>query len=300
MAAVPDVTPRLSVVLATRHGHPFTGRALASVLAIRDPGFDIWVADATPTGGAAVPFLPAGGDPRVHVLRVATRGSTRIHNQAIARSGGELLAITDDDCEVAPDWVAETIRAFDRDPRIGIVFGNVHAAPAGDGAVPAYVRSEEFVARDLGDKPRVEGVWACMGVRRETWRSLGGFDERFGHDGRFPGCADGDLAIRALAAGWRVLETPRLSVTLHRSLPPDRRRAAALAYTYASGALIGTHLRRRTPGIPRLVAGFARRWVRGGAHPAIGLGSRPRRVRRALAFAHGVVRGLASPAGSRP
>lgn len=296
MAQAGRVTPRVSVILATRDGFPFTGRALGSLLEIQDRRFDVWVADASPEGGAVDPFLPTGGDPRVHPVRVQGPGSTRIHNEAIAMAPGELVAITDDDCEVPSDWIEETIRAFDRDPRIGVAFGNVYPAPAalGEGVVPAYVREGEILARGVREKARVEGVWACMAVRRSAWRALGGFDERFGHGARFPGCADGDLAIRALAAGWIVLETPRLSVTIHRPRTPNDQRQALADYSFASGALVGVHLRRRTPGLPRLVLDLARRWAWGEAHGALALGGRPRRVRRLLAFARGFARGAAA------
>jgi hypothetical protein len=129
-----------------------------------------------------------------------------------------------------------------------------------------------------------------MGVRRSTWEELGGFDERFGKGARFPGCADADLAIRALAAGAFVFETPRVSVRSHRVLPAEEHRKAVAGYTFASGALLGSHLRRRTPGSSRLAAALARRWAGGRAHGA--LGSAPLgRGRRLTAFLRGFARG---------
>lgn len=287
---------RVSVIVATPVDRPWDGRALASVLRIRDPRFDVWIADGR-GGDDAFPG-PLGNDPRVHLLRIPARSSARIHNETIARATGSILAITDDDCEIAADWIGEMIAAFERDPRIGMVFGNVHPARARapDVVVPSYVRTVDFLARSPRHKSRVEGVWACMGVRRETWAELGGFDERFGRGSRFPGCADSDLAIRALAAGWFVFETPRVSVTIHRAIPPEEHRRTVTAYTYASGALIGKHLRRGTPGTLRLVSRFAGRWAGGGSHTAVGIGSRPQRSRRLFAFLRGVAHGATARA----
>ena len=288
---------RVSVVVVT-----WTGRegasSVRSVLRNRDPRFDMWLVDTSPDGEPPPSLQPFLDDPRLHYLRTEARASTSIHNEAIRCSAGEFVAITDDDCRVAENWVEEMTRAFDRDPRVGIVFGNVLPAddvPEGH-TIPAYVRTDEFLAKSLRDKSRVEGVWACMGVRRETWAELGGFDERFGRGSRFPGCADSDLAIRALAAGWFVFETPRVSVTIHRAIPPEEHRRTVTAYTYASGALIGKHLRRGTPGTLRLVSGFAGRWAGGGSHTAVGIGSRPQRSRRLFAFLRGVAHGATARA----
>jgi hypothetical protein len=137
-----------------------------------------------------------------------------------------------------------------------------------------------------------------MGVRRSTWEELGGFDERFGKGARFPGCADADLAIRALAAGAFVFETPRVSVRSHRVLPAYEHRKAVAGYTFASGALLGSHLRRRTPGSPRLAAALARRWAGGRAHGALGsspLGRGP----RLAAFLRGFAAGALEESGRR-
>jgi O-antigen biosynthesis protein len=286
--------PLVSVIIATGQRRASLGLALRSVLENRHPSFDVWIVDTAPESPAPEAPSPLLEDPRVHLLRLASCGSAAAHNRAIALSRAEILAITDDDCEVASGWIEEMARAFDRDPGIGVVFGNVYAARPGDPSVPAYLRNDDFLARDLGEKRHVEGIWACMGIRRRTWAALGGFDERFGHGAAFPGAADADFAVRALAAGHLVYETPRVFVRSHRSLTPDEHRRAVTGYTYASGALIGKHLRRRTPGVLGLAAGIGRRWLGGRTHTALGASRGRRGARRLIAFLHGVARGAGS------
>ncbi len=105
------------------------------------------------------------------------------------------------------------------------------------------------------------------------------------------------MAIRALAAGHFVYETPRVSVRSHRSLPPDEHRRAVAGYTYASGALIGKHLRQRTPGVLGLAAGLGRRWLGGGMHGALGAPrNRRQHARRLAAFLRGLARGATARA----
>jgi hypothetical protein len=265
------------------------------VLANRVSGFDVWIADMDPAAPLPDGLLPLLEDPRVRLLPMESPRSAAAHNRAIARARGGILAMTDDDCEVAADWIEAMVRAFDRDPGIGVVFGNAHPAAPDDPSAPAYVREGEFLARTLADKLHVEGIWACMGIRRRTWEALGGFDERFGHGARFPGAADADFTLRALAAGHFVYRTPEVTVRTHRSLPPEEHRRAVAGYTYASGALIGKHLRRRTPGILGLAAGIGRRWLGGTAHSALGA-PRGSRLRRLVAFVLGLVQGAIAPA----
>jgi hypothetical protein len=292
----------VSVVIAVPAELKWDGRALESVLRNQGPQFEVWIAAAS-ASVAALSHVADAKDPRVRFLQTTSRASAAIHNEAIARATGSIVAVTDLDCEVGEDWVGAMLAAFGCDPRIGMVFGNVYPAAAhGDRRVPSYTRDTEFLAREPREKSRVEGIWACMGIRRDAWIELGGFDERFGLGARFPGCADGDLALRALAAGWYVLETPRVSVTMHRALPRDVHRQTVSAYTYASGALIGKHLRSRTPGILSLVSSLAKRWARGRSHSAVGLAGDSQRFRRLIAFLRGLACGLAQgavPAASR-
>ena len=47
----------------------------------------------------------------------------------MAAARGEVLAFTDDDCEVAPDWIAAVRKAFTDEPLVGVFGGEVVAEP---------------------------------------------------------------------------------------------------------------------------------------------------------------------------
>jgi GT2 family glycosyltransferase len=125
------------------------------------------------------PFLD---DVRIHYVRIPGQGVSAGRNLAIGGVQTDLIAATDDDCEIPSDWLREMRTAFALDRRIGVVFGNVLSSPYDPraGFVMAYVRKEPFLARSIREKHKVEGVAACMGMRQSLWKRLGGFDEMLG------------------------------------------------------------------------------------------------------------------------
>lgn len=279
----------VTVVIATRNRGPSITTTLTSLAAASEHPGAVVIVDQSQddrTAAAVTPFLH---DPRVRYHRSATTGLARAHNIAIAEARTELVAITDDDCEVSADWLPEIARAFALHERVGVVFGDVRAAPhdAATGFVPAYARHEAFMARTLRDKTEVDGMGACMALRRRVWEELGGFDECFGAGGPFRAANEGEFALRALGAGWFVYETPAVSV-VHRGV---RSRADARTlvhgYAYGTGAMMAKHIRARTPHAVRLLGTMAWRWTRGHAHSATRIGGGRHRLLRLDGFVRG-------------
>jgi len=286
--------PRVTVALATRNRGASVLRTLASVLGNGLPATDVVVVDQSDDEATAIALAPYAEDRRVRYRRMDTVGLARAHNVAIADAAGELVAITDDDCEVAPDWLGALAGAFAVDERIGVVFGSVRAADHDQAAgfVPAYPLERPVLARRLRDKARVDGMGACMGVRRRVWEALGGFDERFGAGAPFRAANEGEFAIRALAAGWFVYETPALWVVHHGFRDAERGRTLIQAYAFGTGAMMATHLRGGTPHTRRLLVAMGWRWARGRLHGAVRLDGGRHRVLRLGAFARGFVAAL--------
>src|SRR5204862_288707 len=131
----------------------------------------------------------------------------------------------------SPGTVGRSARASTTATRASQAWTPAHD-PA-TGFVPSYVRDEPFLARSLVDKAKIDGMGACMALRRRIWTELGGFDERFGAGGPFHAADEGEFALRALQAGWFVYETPAVSV-LHRGFR-GRTEAHALVHRYAYG-----------------------------------------------------------------
>jgi len=216
-------------------------------------------------------------------------------NIGISNSGCELIALTDDDCEVQSDWPEELVSAFAPDQRIGVVLGNVLPGPHDRlrGFIPSYIRSEPFMARSIREKPEVEGIGACMGLRRSCWHDLGGFDPLLGAGARFRAGEEVDLIIRALTAGYFVYETPRLAVT-HLGFRSWRESRELIGgHLYGLGAAFAKQVRCRHRGVIPILAKLAERWAF--KQPAVYYGLRRQRRLRLVSFLRGFWAGLLTP-----
>jgi hypothetical protein len=111
----------------------------------------------------------------------------------------------------------------------------------------------------------------------------------------FPGGDEGDFAIRALAAGWCVLETPRVWVEHHGFRTLDQAYDCIGTYARGTGAMMAKHVRCRTPHARRLLGAMAFRWSSGGIHQTAAMGDGRYRLRRLQAFATGFAEGTRAP-----
>jgi len=102
--------PVLSVIVASYNARATISRTLASLEAQRGrANFEIIVVDSSDDGTAS---LVTRDFPSVHLVRSAERcfaGEARNLGAAAAR--GEILALLDADCSVAPDWAGQVVRS---------------------------------------------------------------------------------------------------------------------------------------------------------------------------------------------
>lgn len=288
--------PACTVVIGTRNRGDSIVRTVRSLLACDHPAWELRIVDQSDderTAEALAPFLT---HPRIRCRRSRTVGIAMARNLAAAEAASDIVAITDDDCEVAPDWLGELESAFAVDSRIGLVFGNVLPGPhdAHAGFVPAFVHEGSTLARGLRDKNGIQGTAASMAVRRSAWQALGGFDETFGPGALLRSGEETDLTIRALRMGFFVSQTPRARVTHHGFYPLAQRRIVVEKYWYGTGAAFGKNFVAEPHGIARVLVGLAGRWATGLSPVAASLDARAHRRSRLAAFIRGFVAGVAS------
>jgi glycosyltransferase involved in cell wall biosynthesis len=285
----------ITAALSTRNHGSVVAGSVRTILENDHPDFEVIVVDQSDddfTRRALDPFL---SDSRFKYFHCAGKGRSAGLNAAIRKAHGTLVAITDDDCMVPPDWLREFERAFAVDSRIGIVFGNVLPArhDFALGCIPCYVRNSPFLAQSIRDKHRVEGIGACMAVRLGVWRALGGFDEILGSGARFRAGEEGDLALRALIAGHFVYETPGVKVT-HNGLHEWGRLPASIdSYWGGTGAMLAKASKISPWRIVPLLVRLAFRWASGCTSIVGASLRRPMRLRKLRAFCAGFFRGAA-------
>lgn len=205
----------ISVIIPAYNAGATIAACLAS-LRVQDPqpAGEVVVVDSSSDD---TPGIVARGFPEVDLIHLPGRtdpGTAR--NLGIARTRGEILAFTDADCQVAPDWIEALSHAHGGPYRI--IGGSVMSAnPPGDAVGLAGYLAEfrEF----LPERPRAEvpHIPTCnISYRREVFDRFGGYDGRF-----YP---QEDLVFhrRLRRAGERILFDPAIRVRhRHRSRPAD-------------------------------------------------------------------------------
>jgi GT2 family glycosyltransferase len=285
----------ITVVVATVHRPDDLHQVLDSVLACRYEGVDVVVVDQ----GDAPDRSHA--DPRVRFHRRSAPGLSAALNAGIHIARGELIAITGDDCVVEPDWLEQIARTFDLNRRAAIAFGGI-AAGACDpsiGFVPGCSIEAEVVIETLGDVHRLSGTTACMVLRRSAWSALGGFDERLGLGAAFHSAEDLDLALRALRAGYPVLQTPHVRVEHRTPVRWEERSRVIRRNWFGSGAAFAKNLKLSPSPMAGALANLTRRWIAGGSGVAATYGVKPDRSAMLVGFASGFAAGLVRPVDRR-
>lgn len=109
-------------------------------------------------------------------------------------------------------------------------FARVFRTGSAPRVLPAFVRTHLRNFSDTGEF--VEVPWikgACLAIRADMVRSIGGFDEQF-----MMYAEDMDLCKRARAKGWKVLSVPKVQVVHHGGHRPAQRSPELVRLYYES------------------------------------------------------------------
>jgi glycosyltransferase involved in cell wall biosynthesis len=156
---------------------------------------------------------------RVRPLWTDVQGLCAAKNVALSCADGEIIALTDDDCYVRPDYLRAIDEVF-QDPNIGIAGGRVKRHDPNDAAI-----SEKDVDTPTDIAPFTlvtPGVihGANLAVRRQVVDAIGGFDPLFGPGAPCAAGEDIEYVARAVWAGWRARYDPRPIVEHHHRRKP--------------------------------------------------------------------------------
>jgi GT2 family glycosyltransferase len=291
--------PLVTVVVPTIDRGAAIADTIASILQCDYQNREVIVVDQSQDDRTALCLRGHIETNQVLYLR-APRVGVAFSRETGAREGsGELIAYVDDDCVVAPSWLPQLVRVFQANSQAGMLFGNVLAAPHNCklGFVQSYVRRDFYLATSAGRKHRVEGIGACMAIRRSVWRQVGGFDLALGAGSTYRAAEETDLAFRVLLAGHGICETPDVSVvhsgfrswTEHPRIVGD--------YLYGLGAMAAKHLRCGQWQIITLMFHLGLRWAF--QAPVANLGARAPRLLRLQAYLKGLAAGFRGPLDRR-
>ena len=286
VAALPPVAGRLpepapvavTVVVCTRERPETLRETLDSLAALEWDDLEVVVVDNAPTTPRTAELV-AHEFPDFRYVREDTAGLSHARNAGLHAATSTIVAFTDDDVIVDPQWVRSLIAGFSAGEDIGCVTGSV---PSGElrNAVQSY-----FDARVSWSKlivPRVFrlseppadlpmfpfcvgefGTGANFAVRRATMIGLGGFDSALGAGTVTQGGEDLDMFLRILYADAAIVVVPAAVVWHRHRADLAALTAQAVGYGRGFGAwattvlldprMLGAAVRRAPRALARLL-----------------------------------------------
>jgi glycosyltransferase involved in cell wall biosynthesis len=203
----------VSVVVPTRNRPDHALECARSL--VMCGGFDELLFVDQSDGPETAMALGALGDARIRCVRSELRGATNGRNLGIELSRGAIIAFTDDDCRVAPDWTARILAVFEGDASAAVVCGRVKVPD--ELSAQGFAMSFEPQIRDWQGRfpppDRDWGITANLSARRSVLQKVGSFDPFLGPGAPLLCGEEPDLLFRVLEAGLKVVNASEVEVT---------------------------------------------------------------------------------------
>jgi GT2 family glycosyltransferase len=198
MSEVP--TPRVSVVVPVRNDRGAYLHTLLEALGAQTlprSSFEVVIGDDGSTDGST-----AGLPDWVRVVRGEPRNSYAARNRAARAAQAPVLAFCDSDCRPEADWLERGLEALqDAD----LVAGRIHFIVPPRRTIWTLIDMDS--TKDHEREVEIGNAeTANLFVHREVYDRIGGFDDTIPEHGDF------DFALRAVAAGARLVYAPRVEV----------------------------------------------------------------------------------------
>ena len=219
------------MVIPTLEADSALSECLASLHAQTYADFEVIVVDNSSGNAVRHTELP-GRSVRV-IANSVNVGFGAAVNQGWRASQSPYIVSLNDDAQADPEWLAELVKAAERDPEIGMVASQVRLDgdrldSAGMVVAPDGSSKQRGHGRPAANYSRFEDVLLPSGsaalFRRAMLEDTGGFDDDF-----FLYCEDTDLGLRARRRGWRAVYAPAAVVT-HRYSHSAGRASSLKAY----------------------------------------------------------------------
>ena len=221
---------KLSVILPTYNRANLLKRALAALLrqSAMPGSYEVIVVDNNSTDGTAG-VVGLFDDRRLRLVTEPQQGLSFARNTGLAAARAPIVAFTDDDVEVAPDWVETIITTLARYPNVDGLGGRV--LPSWESGRPRWLTREHWAPlalQDHGDGRRVFDratpiglIGANVAFRRSVFERVGTFSPSVQRvkDG-IGSTEDHELLVRLYESGGRMLYQPKLLVMAR--VPGDR------------------------------------------------------------------------------
>jgi glycosyltransferase involved in cell wall biosynthesis len=192
----PGYEPSVSVIVPAYNAKATIDDCVRSLLELRYPAdlVELRVVDNGSNDGT-IDALTRYGD-RIVLMRERKRGAAAARNAGVAGARAEVVAFTDADCVVDPEWLEHLVVPL-QDTRVAVAGGTICARRRGN-EIERFgeeIHDHRRAIENLRPPYAISMNWAS---RRELLCELGGFDERFLRG------QDVDLSYRAIEAGYEL------------------------------------------------------------------------------------------------
>lgn len=254
-AVVTSTDPEVSVVVAARNASGVIGACLSSLAGQTFTAHEVIVVD----DGSSDQTAAIAGAHGARVIRSEAVGASLARNLGLQHARGRIVAFTDADCTVPPDWIALLVAAIERTGATGAGGPQRNRFPAdvaGADAFDAFFRLASVVSdytRSGGGLREVAHNASCNSAYLKTeLLAVGGFAP-----GLWPG-EDVDLDLRLRSRGARLVFVPEALVHHHRPGTLSWFRRMMRRYGAAERRLVQRHGRtRRIDYLPMVMVGVA-------------------------------------------
>lgn len=201
----------ISVIICTLDRRQILVRALDSVaaaserLAALDASVEIILVDNSSHHGtvAVSEQWAVSAKVPVTIVREPRRGLAIARNAGIRNASGDILVFTDDDCQLASDYLEKTLAHYAKDQQPVIRCGRVELGDPTDLPFTIKTDTKDAVLTSIYDRDTF--IAGCnMTMRRDVVQIIGGFDERFGAGTPFRASEETDFIYRAYSTGIRI------------------------------------------------------------------------------------------------
>ncbi len=250
----------VDIIIPTCNRKDFVVSTIKSIQANTFQDFQVWVVDQSDDRATANAVKPiAVEDSRISYIHSQIKGVNAARNRGIAVGKAPIIALTDDDCEVAETYLEALVAEYEAYPECCAIFGRILPINVSEDDVPAGTFGEIQYMQEVlpiaskntpekqlfGDDPfnMSFGHGANMSFRRTAFVEFGLFDEFLGAGAPLRAWPELDIGYRILSGGGRILYSPDVLVYhMHWRTWADVKKAYR-NYAIGAGAAITKYVR---------------------------------------------------------
>lgn len=262
------INPGVSIVIPCRDEGHYVQQTIRQILNM--PGeipYEIIVVDDGSRDGCCnflrrgghlpVPVDKAGG-PAIHLLSTSGVGTARARNLGAASARASDLVFCDAHVIVSPGWLEGLTGCLEKGEADAVCPAIELTRPPGytfyGGTWNENLSWVGLASRPAGVQEIPLAPSGCLAVRKDVFRSVGGFEESF----RIWGCEDAEFSLKLWLFGYRVAVHPFVRVLHISREPPKYQSGGHLIHNLLLLAILhfSTHRLARVVNLARNYTGF--------------------------------------------